>query len=135
MVQPRVKNRNELKILVVNGEPKLPTTKAYGFKNKLTEIFAFCTKVVRKLKARFPELMDEYILRVDLFEVDGKLKVNEFESFDADVLMNVTHLKRKFEDGTTPSWTDSDTNNFILEFWKTKLQELFSIKTAIGECV
>ena len=128
MIQPKVKISTEYKVLLLNGEVKAITTSTSGFKSSLTDIFAFCEKVVSRLKENFPELMTEYVIRVDLFEVGGKLKVNEFESFDANILINASHTKRKFDDGSRPFWTDSATIAFLGEFWKAKLQELFSIK-------
>ena len=55
-------------MLLLNGEVKAITTSTSGFKSSLTDIFAFCEKVVSRLKENFPELMTEYVIRVDLFE-------------------------------------------------------------------
>jgi hypothetical protein len=118
MIQPKVKISTEYKVLLFNGDVKAITTYTSGFKSSLTDIFAFCEKVVSCLKENFTELMTEYVIRVDLFEVGGKLKVNEFESFDANILIDASHTKRKFDDGSRPFWTDSVTIAFLGEFWK-----------------
>lgn len=125
MIQPRVKNL-EYKVLVLNGRAKSILTRASGFKTSVQEIYMFAEQVTARLKERFPETMTEYIIRVDLFEVKGKLKVNEFESFDADILMAQAYSKRKFTqaDGTKLNWTDEDTANFVTKFWKDKFHEL-----------
>ena len=75
----------------------------------------------------YPETMTEYIIRVDLFEVDGKLKVNEFESFDADFLMTLSGSKRKFKEevsGSLREWSDDRSKAFILDFWTEKIMTL-----------
>jgi hypothetical protein len=77
--------------------------------------------------------MTGYIIRVDLFEVDGKLKINEFESFEADIFMKRGRTKRKFTqaDGTKLEWTDDDTGNFVTQFWTDKFHELISLAFAV----
>jgi hypothetical protein len=128
MIQPRVKN-TEYKVLLLGGQPKLILTKASGFKTSVQDIYKFAERMTTRLKEKYPETMTEYIIRVDLFEVDGKLKVNEFESFDADVFLARGYSKRKFtqDDGTTLEWTDNDTSEFITTFWKNKFHELISL--------
>ena len=121
MIQPRVPN-TEYKVLVLDGHAKLILTTASGFRTPCQEIYKFAEKVVARLKERCPETMTEYIIRVDLFEVDGKLKVNEFESFEADIFMKRGHAKRKFTqaDGSILEWTDDDSANFVTQFWTEK---------------
>ena len=133
MIQPRVVDNTEYKILVVNGEAKLITTKASGFITPINEIFTFAERVTKQLKERYPETMTEYIMRVDMFEVNGKLKVNEFESFDADFLMVCGSSKRKFtdENEVVRDWSDDKSKTFILEFWIAKFHELIRIRLAL----
>jgi hypothetical protein len=136
MIQPRIKNNTEYKVLVLDGRAKTLLTKAYGFKTPVQEIYEFAERVTAKLKQRYPETMTEYIIRVDLFEVEGKLKVNEFESFDADIFMAQTFNfgKRKFNqaDDTKLTWTDEKTADFIRLFWIDKLHELISIAAGVA---
>lgn len=126
MIQPRVPN-TEYKVLLVRGEAKLITNSKYGFKSSAQDIFDFAERVAAKLKREYPETMNDYIIRADIFEVDGKLKLNEFESFDADILKETTHsrTKRKYiHDGSIRNWSDNDTLKFIRRFWLEKLREL-----------
>ena len=127
-IQPRVEN-SELKLLVINGEAKLHVCKATyskAFKTNIHACYDFADKVVKKLKSVHSDLMIEYILRVDLFEIsDGaggsKLVVNEFESFDADFLQESEMRKKRKRD---ENWTDHSTENFILTFWVNKMKDL-----------
>ena len=131
MIQPRVKKNTEYKVLVLGGRAKTFLTKAYGFKTPVQEIYEFAERITTQMKQRYPETMTEYIIRVDLFEVEGKLKLNEFESFDADIFMAQTSssLKRKLNqsDDTKLTWTDEMTADFIRVFWLNKFHELISI--------
>ena len=128
IMQPRVEN-SELKLLVVNGEAKLRVSQATyrkAFKIDIHACYDFAEKVVRKLKSVYSDLMIEYILRVDLFEIpDGaggyKLVVNEFESFDADFLQDVEMQRKRKRD---KSWNDEASQNFILNFWINKMKDL-----------
>ena len=128
IIQPRVEN-TEYKVLVVSGEAKLILTPACGFKTPICEIFLFAECVTRRLKEMYPETMVEYIMRVDMFEVDGKLKVNEFESFDADFLMTLSGSKRKYkqDDDTIRAWSDEDSEAFIFNFWIAKFHHVINL--------
>ena len=53
------------------------------FTSPIQDILRFAEKAVSNLKVRFPEAMAEFIMRVDIFEKEGKLRVNEIEGFDA----------------------------------------------------
>ena len=75
MIQPRVPN-TEYKVLVLDGRAKLILSTSYGFRTPVQEIYEFAEKVVARLKERCPETMTGYIIRVDLFEVDRRLKIN-----------------------------------------------------------
>jgi hypothetical protein len=130
MIQPRVDN-TEYKTLLLNGQAKLIISKQYGFKSPVRDIFLFTERVTAQLKQRYPETMTEYIIRVDLFEVDGKLKVNEFESFDAEILMARSASKRKFNDnGMTRDWCDERSIAFVTNFWVSKFHELIGLAKA-----
>lgn len=121
MLQPRV-NNDEMKILVINGKAKYPCSlnAKRQFKTELPVIYEFVEKVVKDLHSKYPELMVEYILRVDLFEIydkvtqSWKLKVNEFESFDADFLTETEILPSRKHD---KDWNNAKTNDFIRQFW------------------
>jgi hypothetical protein len=55
---------------------------------------------------------------VDIFYVDGKLKVNEFESFDA------LWLSESSRNSTIFPWSDLDTNSWLVEFWYNEIKYL-----------
>jgi len=95
MIQPRIISK-ECKVLVINGKAKLVTNSASGFKSNGTDdVFLFAEKVTKRLKEVYPATMIDYIVRVDIFEYEGELKLNEFESFDADFLLLKSGTKRK----------------------------------------
>jgi hypothetical protein len=125
-VQVRAPSNKEKKVLVLNGEAKmlvqtLPGTHVKGasFDASLQELFSFAEKVVKDLKAVYPETITEFLIRVDIFYVDGKLKVNEFESFDAFWLSQSSRNK-----GTIFPWSDLDTNSWLVDFWYNKIKYL-----------
>jgi ABC-type multidrug transport system ATPase subunit len=128
MIQPRIKS-SEYKVLVVNGKAKSVTNGAFGFKSTQREIFDFAERVVQRLKEKYPETLVEYIIRVDIFEHNGELKLNEFESFDADFL-NKSVRKRKIDgdDKYFEKWDDSHSLQFIEIFWEQKLDQLITEK-------
>ena len=120
---------SEIKILLINGEAKIICSKhpSKSFKTKIADIFTFAETVTRKVKSKWPELMVEYILRADLFEVFDEetrtynLKLNEFESFDADFLQERrSHYHRK----RAKLWKNEDTGTFISTFWFDKIQSM-----------
>ena len=124
-VQVRAPSNKEKKVLVLNGEAKmlvqtLPGTyvKGASFDASLQELFLFAEKVVKDLKAVYPETITEFLIRVDIFCVDGKLKVNEFESFDA------LWLSESSRNNTIFPWSDLDTNSWLVEFWYNKIKYL-----------
>ena len=90
-MQVRAPSNREAKVLTLGDEVKM----FLGFKHHTTgkawsssdeDIIAFCKKVLLNLKAKIPETMDDFLLRLDMFEVDGKLKLNEVEYFDVQYL-------------------------------------------------
>lgn len=132
-VQPRLVNNREYKIIVLNHKAKMIVRSKEGtgpaFKSSPKTIFDFCEKVVKKLKQSWPESASEFIIRVDLFEVDGKLKVNEFESFEANYLGDIditTASKRKRMDEVC-TWSTSKTEIFLQAFWYRKISELVTL--------
>jgi hypothetical protein len=72
--------------------------------------------------------MTEFIMRVDMFEKGGKLKVNEIESFDANFQIDYfprssSNNKRKRE---SESWNDEKSYMFFINFWKDKINCLLA---------
>ncbi len=98
------------------------------FETPLQDILSFAEKAVSNVKVSFPEAMTEFIMRVDMFEKGGKLKVNEIESFDANFQIDYfprssSNNKRKRE---SESWNDEKSYMFFINFWKDKINCLLA---------
>jgi len=86
-------------------------------------MFEFAEKVVSKLEIAWPESATDFIIRVDMFEVGGKLKLNEMESFEANYFGEIdssSSRKRKRMDEVC-SWSTYQTEIFLKAFWYKKL--------------
>ena len=121
-IQPRVDQNKEYKILCLGGKPRALVEvigTGNAFETPLDEIFKFAQKVLDKLKASYSETMDEFIIRVDIFEVNGKLKLNEVESFDANYKLNAS-LKGRLGGENIEKWNDDDSDSFLFKFWLSK---------------
>jgi len=89
MIQPRMTNRREEKVVLVNGKPFYIADKAMNRGTGLLfasqdQLFEFAVDAVRLLKQRDPAFQSKGLVRVDIFcNAEGKLLVNEFESLEA----------------------------------------------------
>lgn len=90
MLQPKMANRREEKVIVINGTAVHIADKAMnpcggGFKYaEPKQLFEFAEESVRLLKSRVPSFLCDGLIRVDIFcNAMGKLMVNEFESLEA----------------------------------------------------
>ena len=93
MLQPLIRCDNVTKTIVLNGRAQYfsQTDSTSGLAGQTKrppvpreELFGFAEMVVRKLKTRCPEFVSDGLVRVDIFQTtEGKLVVNEVESFDA----------------------------------------------------
>jgi hypothetical protein len=91
MIQPKLSNRKEYKVIVLNGiASHILPQKANGiscpglaFSSK-KELFLFAESAVRCLKQNRPGSLVEGLMRVDIMQSSGgNMVVNEFESLEA----------------------------------------------------
>ena len=91
MIQPKLSNRKEYKVIVLNGIAShiLPqkangiTCPGRAFASK-QELFLFAESAVRCLKQNRPGSLVEGLMRVDIMQnCRGNMVVNEFESLEA----------------------------------------------------
>ena len=96
MLQPQIKENHEGKVVCFAGEPQYVskcTKKGILGKVNKEELFNFCRKALAALKSAVPTFCVDSLTRVDVFQChDGKLVVNEFESFDANYAGVLTDL-------------------------------------------
>lgn len=97
MIQAKMFNRREHKVICWNGEPQFVCSFANqgsllskGGVNRSftkpphTELFLFVRAAIARVKSACPALMIDGLFRVDVFKtVDGRMVVNEFESLEA----------------------------------------------------
>jgi hypothetical protein len=115
MVQPRLRNRMEYKVIVLNGSPKYicpkfqcpGNTRAFSkVPHTRQDILDFAKLAVMHLHRACPAAITSFMLRVDIMESnDGRFIVNEFESLEA-----------MFE--STPS-NQLLVQTFLQSFWKS----------------
>jgi len=99
-----------------------------AWSNSAEDIIAFFKKILLNLKSKIPETMDDFILRLDMFEVDGKLKLNEVESFDAQYLAKSERQGKKGMGAFKAiGWSTEKTHTWLGDFWYNKLLELISL--------
>jgi hypothetical protein len=94
MIQPRLSNRKEYKVVVLNGKAShiIPQCangvtcpgKAFTFATETTDLFRFAEMAVHCLSKQCPASLIAGLIRVDIMEtLAGNLIVNEFESLEA----------------------------------------------------
>jgi len=87
-MQPCVPKKNEEKVICV-GAGALTYSSSHAKsglkgKHKPVELFAFAKAAIQELQGNINNsFCDECICRVDMFSVDGRLYVNEFENLQA----------------------------------------------------
>lgn len=91
MVQTRMLNNKEYKCVVFNGKREYVAYNCNRSKNPAyseyphNRILDFAESAVKVLAKKCPAAIVDTMVRVDVFQrADGKLVVNEFESFEAD---------------------------------------------------
>ena len=126
MIQPRLHNRKEYKVVVLNGRAShvIPQCangvtcpgKAFKFATKTTDLFHFAETAVRCLSKRCPASIDAGLIRVDIMETfSGNLIVNEFESLEA-----------VFEpSGHECGEVGARLREFLLTYWVTVVTQAF----------
>ena len=105
LVQPRLSNRREYKVVILNGKAShiIPEDAngvkiAYREKKNFstaphTELMLFAEMAVRHLVQMCSGTIGEYLIRVDIMQLDNEMMiVNEFESFEA-VYISSCHEK------------------------------------------
>ncbi len=93
MLQPRMFNRKEYKVIVINGTASyvshctLTCGRAFS-ESPHTSLFNFAERAVSELALRCPcSMINRGVVRVDIFMTQSKnMVVNEFESLEADRL-------------------------------------------------
>jgi hypothetical protein len=92
MLQPKLENRFEYKVMTLNRKPFYvckskncgPNGKAFSSAPEYRELFSFVEEVVQNFKTKYPVAIVDGPFRVDvMIKSNGKLIVNEFESFEA----------------------------------------------------
>jgi hypothetical protein len=120
MIQPRLSNQLEYKVILLNGIANHCFTYTGGSgtafcptpEQKKTVLFAFAENCLKTLKERRPGTIDEGLVRVDIMQDDnGKMVVNEFESFEA-----VFHSTGEKE---------MKVHTCLINFWQTHLNKLY----------
>lgn len=116
IVQPRIGNTRESKVVLLNGEAKFISSSTkpglLGVKTA-KELLEFAELAVNHLNERTKKaFLSDGITRVDLFcTKDNRLIVNEFESLDANFATSNTALQ-------------SQTSEAIVQYYKDKLIKL-----------
>jgi len=135
MLMPRLVRNRERKCVVLNGEAKIisETIGTGAFSVSRDDCLVFAEKIVADLKAACPETMSEFIIRVDIFEVNnGRLVVNELESFDANYYstngQRFRFVRSMLADGSgavySSWWSNDNSATFFNEFWENKIESL-----------
>lgn len=88
IVQPKLKNRFEYKVTLIDGKAlhyfSEKKGKAFLYGEEVNVLFPFAESVLRKLKMMRSGTMDKGLVRVDIMSNDdGRPVVNEFESLEA----------------------------------------------------
>ena len=116
LIQACMVNRKEYKVVCLDSETQyvanIQTFAGMGSKFSSPPhvvLFEFVRNAIRALKSKVPGFMCEGLVRVDVFmRQDGRLVVNEFESFEASVC-GVDHQEAKVV-------------TFLENFWETKIE-------------
>jgi hypothetical protein len=117
LIQPRLKNRREEKIILLNGVAVTRFTKNKSGKSFLSKnnLFHFAELAIKSLKKNIPATIIDGLTRVDIMVTDnGRPIVNEFESLEATFYSNSTNNNDELI-----------TQNFLQEYWLKKLKDIF----------
>jgi hypothetical protein len=117
MLQPKMKNLWEYKVIVLNGTSKYicPPYQQHGGKETRAftktgrcrqDILDFAEIAVRRLHVACPSALTEFLVRVDIMESnEGNMIVNEFESFEA-MFQTSASEEVKTQSFLIDHWTD-----------------------------
>ena len=85
ILQPRLRNKKEYRFLCLDGKVVYKVLKNADSSKGTSFAGAhdFAQSALLTLSERVPSCMSRFMVRVDVMELDGKLVVNEFESFEA----------------------------------------------------
>jgi hypothetical protein len=124
LLQPRMKNRKEYKVVVLNERPTYISynpkdsgsdRKAFS-KPPYTDLLEFADIALQKLKKNCPETISDGLIRVDIFQNENKkFIVNEFESLDANYAANEGNMVK-----------DSITSESLNFYWMQKIEKIFA---------
>ena len=126
MIQPRLSNRKEYKVVILNGKAShvIPQCangvtcpgKAFTFATEITDLFRFAEMAVHCLSKQCPASLTAGLIRVDIMETSaGNLIVNEFESLEA-----------VFEpSGHESGEVGARLREFLLTYWVTVVTQAF----------
>lgn len=111
MIQPKMANRTEVKVAMINGKAQY-VVKSPGHGGLAishpphTNLFAFAEQAVVMLKERCPAAITDGLLRVDIFQNKyGHYVVNEFEGLEAVYYSIRGHLSEiKIDEFLTVYW-------------------------------
>lgn len=121
MLQPKMQNRREDKVVLFNGEPCYvadkninPTQSGRKFAEQ-DDLLSFDAHAVRLLKSRDPTFLCDGLVRVDVFcNSSNQLVVNEYKNLEAN------YTKRQFEKRTRVT-------EQLANYWEAILRRCFSI--------
>jgi hypothetical protein len=116
MVQPRLKNKREEKIVLLNCKAITRFTKNKSGKSFLSkyELFEFAENAMKRLKCKIPSVIADGLTRVDIMVTDdGRIIVNEFESLEATYYSNSVNTNEELI-----------TERFLKLYWINKLKEI-----------
>jgi hypothetical protein len=123
MVQPRLFNRRESKVVCIGGVPSYICAVAANHATGPVfatprEIIAFAQKAIDKARIKLPHLLYQGLFRVDVMcrQKGRKLIVNEFESLEANY-------------GATGNLenTEQKVREYLEMYWEDRLIESFSV--------
>ena len=116
MLQPHMDNVKEKKVVVLNGKAAYIAQSSHTgkqFTKSNEEVMIFAENAVQHLKEACPSAIIDYLVRVDIFQnKDGELKVNEFESVEANY--NGADNKK-----------NCVASNFLYKYWCTVIRSIF----------
>lgn len=119
MIQPRMENNFECKVVCFNMQPLFISERKRGYgksfvpKNKsgTSSVLAFAGEAIRLLKQRCPAALVDGLVRVDIFRTcaarGSKFVVNEFESLEAQYASKSGVEEADLNDRLVKYWADT----------------------------
>jgi len=117
MLQPKMKSKNESKIVCLGGKATFVSiasrTKGLTRSVSKKELFDFAEETIQVLKTRDPRFLCDGLVRVDIFRNSkGNLVVNEVESLDSNVSCSKNDKQIAVD-------------SFMINYWKIKIRDCF----------